>query len=261
MESTLFLRSSPLASLPIRISSPLSATRLTNPNFSSNHSSLSLPNSSYQRPLRHAFSPIVCAVNRFPTPSTNDESDSKIVRGTVGASLVLACVVGIISCGCMMSPKANAISPSKPQALSTPTLMLKPADTVVESKKKPPNVESFKRQAKMLAKCGRDEEVLKPLRKALKDIETRDSEYGEPNYQVEMALVEVLIYLGRYEEAIKCKCLNLSKSSSIKSDARVPLYKGIIYTMLDEKENAMTWWKKFARIVKVESELPLFPPN
>lgn len=45
----------------------------------------------------------------------------------------------------------------------------------------------------MLAKCGRDKEVLKPLRKALKDIETRDPEYGEPNYQVEMALVEVLI--------------------------------------------------------------------
>ena len=84
----------PLASLPIRISSPLSATRLTNPNFSSNHSSLSLPNSSYQRQLRHAFSPVVCAANRFPTPSTNDEGDSKIVRGTVGASLGLACVVG-----------------------------------------------------------------------------------------------------------------------------------------------------------------------
>lgn len=39
------------------------------------------------------------------------------------------------------------------------------------------------------------------------------------------------------------------------------LLQGIIYTTLDEKENAMTWWKKFARIVKVESELPLFPPN
>lgn len=53
----------------------------------------------------------------------------------------------------------------------------------------------LQRQAKMLAKCGRDEEVLKPLRKALKDIETKEPEYGEPNYQVEMALVEVLIYL------------------------------------------------------------------
>uniref|UniRef100_A0A7N2LRJ3 Uncharacterized protein n=1 Tax=Quercus lobata TaxID=97700 RepID=A0A7N2LRJ3_QUELO len=166
MESTLFLRSSPLASLPIRISSPLSATRLTNPNFSSNHSSLSPPNSSYQRPLRHAFSPIVCAVNRFPTPSTNDESKSQ----------------------CNFSVEAKSfIYPE------STTHMLKPADTVVESKKKPPNIESLK--AKMLAKCGRDEEVLKPLRKALKDIETRDPEYGEPNYQVEMALVAIIIYL------------------------------------------------------------------
>ena len=47
----------------------------------------------------------------------------------------------------------------------------------------------------MLAKCGRNEEVLKPLRKALKDIETRAPEYGEPNYQGEMALVAIIIYL------------------------------------------------------------------
>ena len=66
----------------------------------------------------------------------------------------------------------------------------------------------LQRQAKMLAKCGRDKEVLKPLRKALKDIETRDPEYGEPNYQVEMALVEVLIYLVWHKTKFTLKHLN-----------------------------------------------------
>lgn len=53
----------------------------------------------------------------------------------------------------MMSPKANAISPSKPKALSTPTHMLKPADTVVESKKNPPNIESLKVSFSSLFSC------------------------------------------------------------------------------------------------------------
>ena len=112
MESTLFLRYNPLPSMPLCISTPLRATKLTNPNFSSNHSSLSLPNSSYQRPLRHAFSPVSCAINRFPEPSTNEEAggDNKIVRGAIGVTLVLACVLGVISRGCTMSPKANAIA-------------------------------------------------------------------------------------------------------------------------------------------------------
>ena len=114
MESTLFLRNAPLPSVPLqRISSPvnLSAARVTVPNFSLNHLTLSLVNNSLPRPLRHDFSPIVCAVNKFSTHSTNDEGDNKIVRGSVGASLVMACVLGIISCGCWMSPIANAIPP------------------------------------------------------------------------------------------------------------------------------------------------------
>ena len=114
MESTLLLRNAPLPSVPLqRISSPvnLSAARVTVPNFGLNHSTLSLVNNSYPRPLRHDFSPIVCAVNNFSIHSTNDEGDNKIVRGSVGASLVMACVLGIISCGCWMSPIANAIPP------------------------------------------------------------------------------------------------------------------------------------------------------
>ena len=126
MESTLFLRNGPLPSVPLCISFPLSATRLTKPNFSSNHSSLSLPNSSYRRPLRHAISPIFCAVNKFPTPSTNDESKSQ----------------------CNFSVEAKSfIYPE------STTHMLKPADTVVESKKKPPNIESLKVSFSSLFSC------------------------------------------------------------------------------------------------------------
>ncbi|XP_065619653.1 uncharacterized protein LOC136061166 [Quercus suber] len=117
----------------------------------------------------------------------------------------------------------------------------------------------------MLANSGRDEEVLKPLRQALDKAWSEDSKYGDPHYNIEMALVEVLIYLGRYEEAKECRCLKLGlkelRDSRIKSDTRVPLYKGIIYTMLDEKDKAMKSWKEFAKYVEDESEVPLFQPK
>ncbi|XP_030972456.1 uncharacterized protein LOC115992404 isoform X2 [Quercus lobata] len=214
MESTLLLRNAPLPSVPLqRISSPvnLSAARVTVPNFGLNHSTLSLVNNSYPRPLRHDFSPIDCAVNNFSTHSTNDEGDNKIVRGSVGASLVMACVLGIISCGCWMSPIANAIPPwSSRQTVAA------------------------------------DSQKYKQTRQNLRDVD-----------------VEVL--KGRYEEAKECQCLKLGlkelRDLRIKSDTRVPLYKGIIYTMLDEKDKAMNSWKEFAKYVEDESEVPLFQPQ
>nr|XP_023891234.1 uncharacterized protein LOC112003279 [Quercus suber]POE62155.1 hypothetical protein CFP56_73687 [Quercus suber] len=270
MESTLFLRNGPLPSVPLRISSPLSATRLTKPNFSSNHSSLSLPNSSCRRPLRHAFSPIVCAVNKFPTP---DESDNKIVRGTVRVSLVLACVLGIISC--RMSPIANAAtlmtqrkSPNVPSSdfypaggrpamksfLDTSAYM---ASRLTESKKtklfaanKRPSaqdVQALKDEAMELMKSKKADEMVKELEEAYKFFKNDP----EPAFYVEMALVEVLIYLGKYEEALKRKCL---KKPAIKADARVPLYKAIIYTMMNEKEAARECWTVF--IKAIEEGLP-----
>ena len=47
----------------------------------------------------------------------------------------------------------------------------------------------------MQANSGRDEEVLKPLRQALDKAWSEESKYGDPHYNIEMALVEVLIYL------------------------------------------------------------------
>ncbi|KAL4627557.1 hypothetical protein ACB092_05G174000 [Castanea dentata] len=261
MESTLFLRNAPLPRVPLqRISSPvnLSAARVTMPNFGLNHLTLLLANNSYPRPLRHDFSPIVCAVKKFSTHSTNDEDDNKIVRGSIGASLVMACVLGIVSCGCWMSPIANAIPPWSSNNSSRQTAAGSQKHKPL-TRKNLPDVEALKKEAKMLANSGRDEEVLKPLRQALDEARS-DPRYGDTHYNIEMALVEVLIYLGRYEEAKECQCLNLSKEYFIKSDARVPLYKGIIHTMLDEKDKAMACWKKFAKIVGDESGLPLFRP-
>ncbi|KAL4627560.1 hypothetical protein ACB092_05G174200 [Castanea dentata] len=247
MESTLFLRYNPLPSMPLRISSPLSATRLTNPNFSSNYSSLSLPNSSYQRPLRHAFSPVVCAINRFPEPSTNEDAggNNKIVRGAVGVSLVLACVLGVISRGCTMSPKANAIASTllnqrrtssfqKPifypaggkvalQSLFDTTVYVssrlaepskfRPWSTIKRPSAK--DVKAIQTEAMQLIKSGKGDQIVKEFREAYKAVQGDP----EPEFNVEMALVEVLMCLA------------------------------IIYTMLDNKVSAKHCWKEYIRTV------------
>jgi hypothetical protein len=66
----------------------------------------------------------------------NDDDDNKIARGTVGASLVLACVLGIIGCGCKMSnAKAHASTlknqPKKP--VQSPMFYPKGAKPALES--------------------------------------------------------------------------------------------------------------------------------
>lgn len=139
MDSSLCLRYGLLPTLPLRIPSPVKHARLTKPHKSFTLSALPLTNTnnSIYRPPRHGSS-LVCAINGFLKPSTNDgcweiipqsektpsksvchpsgncpninrDDGNKIVRGSVGASLALACVLGIISCGCtMMSPIAIA---------------------------------------------------------------------------------------------------------------------------------------------------------
>ncbi|KAG4956116.1 hypothetical protein AAZX31_15G089700 [Glycine max] len=63
-------------------------------------------------------------------------------------------------------------------------------------------------------------------------------------YEIEMLLVEVLIYKGGkqdLETALKCKCL---KDESLK-DARRPLFKAIIYQMLGSIKEAKQHWDEF----------------
>jgi hypothetical protein len=145
MESSLCLRYGPLPTLPLRIPSPVKPTWLTKPHKSFTLSSLPLTNTnnSIYRPAPRHGSSLVCAINGFPKPSTNDgcweiippskgvrhqsencpnsrDDGKKIVRGSVGASLALACVLGIISGGStMMSPIAIAIVKNQKSQITT----------------------------------------------------------------------------------------------------------------------------------------------
>ncbi|KAI9121062.1 hypothetical protein K1719_008095 [Acacia pycnantha] len=82
---------------------------------------------------------------------------------------------------------------------------------------------------------------------AVEQLKKAEKEHsGNPHeaYEIGMLLVELLIYEGKYEEALSSDCL---KHEEI-SDARRPLYKAIIYIMLGNDEIAEKCWEGFNEI-------------
>lgn len=107
------------------------AASIARPYSSFRPSSLSLSSeaSTYRTLLRHAFSsPVICALDKPSTPSPNYDKDNgkKIVRVVGGASVVLACVLGIINCNYNFSPRAIAASIYDPTSL----VLSKPKDAL-----------------------------------------------------------------------------------------------------------------------------------
>jgi hypothetical protein len=69
---------------------------------------------------------VICALDKPSTPSPNYDKDNgkKIVRVVGGASVALACVLGIINCNYNFSPRAIAASIYAPLVLSKPKAAL-----------------------------------------------------------------------------------------------------------------------------------------
>ncbi|XP_058092309.1 uncharacterized protein LOC131238715 isoform X2 [Magnolia sinica] len=59
-----------------------------------------------------------------------------------------------------------------------------------------------------------------------------------------MLVVEMLIYMGEYEEALKRKCLRDQEIW----DARQPLYKTVIQVLLGHDKDAEEYWNEFQKI-------------
>ncbi|CAK7350216.1 unnamed protein product [Dovyalis caffra] len=194
----------------------------------------------------HVFRPIICASARSPTPSRNEKNcDNKIVRAAVGASVALACAFGIIGGNFRMNPNAIAgpkeLYQKAPQVEEHPSSLGKLAlesfldvtsdlastGTVVPFApfEPPPSpsaeeVKNIKKDAVRLMIYGKDEEAVRYLQEAYEKYWNDP----EPAYNVEMALVEILIYQHKYEQALNCNCLN-DDNQLRPSDARVFLYK------------------------------------
>ncbi|KAJ8760794.1 hypothetical protein K2173_021832 [Erythroxylum novogranatense] len=238
------------------------------PRFNIDRTSFPMIGNSIRFPLRYVSNPVVCALEKPSTPSGNGKNDKKILKGVLKTSIAFACALGIINASLKMNRRAIAgpreLYQKAPPAVSYPLAgrialksLLDITAMLSSSKEEPPSttfrlpsrpsmldVENIKMQAVVLMRYGKAEEAVGFLQKA----------YGiykddpEPAYNVEMALVEVLICQGKYKAALECKCLQ--DDYSLPSDARVPLYKAILYTMLNQKEEAGKCWDEYAESVK-----------
>ncbi|CAH8264720.1 unnamed protein product [Arabidopsis lyrata] len=89
--------------------------------------------------------------------------------------------------------------------------------------KENPDFGLLQRDIVKMEMSGKEANGVELLKKALE--KARKEGKGHEAYEIEMLLVEMLIYLGNIEEASKCKCLE----DEVITDARRPLYQSIIH--------------------------------
>ncbi|KAF3449931.1 hypothetical protein FNV43_RR06010 [Rhamnella rubrinervis] len=300
MDPALCLRYGSLPSLPLRFkyTNMSTATRLlTKPHFSFNPSPLSFSNGSVLRQAHQTFGRhVVYALDRFSIPSKEDHckgNDNVIVRGTFGASLVMACVVAIMGSRAIAAPPKSlamdqysvdlndeVISPfgakGALKSLFAVGVKLATSDDTKEDhgifrrlkKRKPskfdeapkmPSIEQIaglKTEAVKLIKAGKNEEAENQLRNVYENAKDKHWNYlNESAYFAQMALVEILMAQGKYSEASKCECLKIPEGGQliVPSDGRFYLYKAIISTMMNDTKEAKTWWQKFTEEVVCQS--------
>ncbi|CAL1403139.1 unnamed protein product [Linum trigynum] len=235
---------------------------------------------------------IVCAKGKWSMPWRDEKKQSKCRDGNEGKlevvrSFVLACAlgVGIIGVSLMRRDRVAMAGPRElyqkaPQSspvggagyslggrtalrslLDVPKLMasskVEPFQVEFELPYSPSTAEviPIKMHAVKLMAHGQSEAAVKFLRDAVYLYKNRKD--NEPAYNVGMVLVEILICQGKYKEALECNSLN--EHQRLPSDGRFPLYKAIIYTMLDNKVEAKKWWEQYIEAVEQGIELPQDP--
>ncbi|VVB02061.1 unnamed protein product [Arabis nemorensis] len=265
---------------------PLPFSKLTSthkPTLRSQNTFHSFPSNGRQSGRLFIRSPITVAKS---SSKSDDHSDKKLPRPlkmVAGASLALACALSIFGFKIknMSYTAAAAVHPSaadmiisgKPTAATTSgpgmtsplpakyalrslfevSSMLASAKPIPSQRsfnlQKLPSlpskedIDSIKMEAVRRMKEGKCEEAVQLLR----DANMRYKNEPEADFNVQMALVEILILLERYQEAGEYSCLN-DENAQI-SDVRIPLYKAIIYTMLDKDTEAKQCWKEFRKSI------------
>ncbi|AES64177.1 putative tetratricopeptide-like helical domain-containing protein [Medicago truncatula] len=96
--------------------------------------------------------------------------------------------------------------------------------------------------AEKLEMSGSEDSAVEVLERAVEKAENANKPHEV--YEIEMFLVEMLIYKGELDRALNRTCL---KDDSLK-DARRPLYKAIIYQMKGNTEKADECWNEFLTV-------------
>ncbi|KAJ0018733.1 hypothetical protein Pint_09968 [Pistacia integerrima] len=119
------------------------------------------------------------------------------------------------------------------------TLEAAEADLKDLLKEEQPDFKKLQRTVAKLEMSGKEADAVRILEKAVQNSRSLKKEHEA--YELEMLLVELLIYKGDFQKVLGCKCLDEEIS-----DARRPLYKAIVHIMLEHpRESAESCWKEF----------------
>ncbi|XP_042381053.1 uncharacterized protein LOC121973759 [Zingiber officinale] len=97
---------------------------------------------------------------------------------------------------------------------------------------------------------GKEKEAIELLEAALKKAKEQQAcEHTHEVHELELLLVEMYIYKGDYEKALSFQCLKREDVSS--ADARAPLYRAVIYILMNDKERAKKSYDMFKEVRSV----------
>ncbi|KAL5577234.1 hypothetical protein UlMin_018933 [Ulmus minor] len=111
----------------------------------------------------------------------------------------------------------------------------------------------LQRNVAKMEMSGNEDKAIEILEKALK--RAKKDEKTLDDYEIEMLIVEALIYKGEFDKAQNRKCLD---DRRISADARRALYKAIILMAKGEKLQARKNWEEF---VEIRRHFDDFPPS
>lgn len=202
----------------------------------------------------HALvSPLVHAQHDGKGDGGDGKTTRKIISSepaaTLGASFVLACALGIFFFGSMLVASPRTAVANAPSSTTGDVIYTRSGYQVIHEFMAdvvflgtPTTVPRLKERALMKMKEGMShEEVLKQMKIAAMSLDTGPAE----QYDLEMALVEILILQGKYEEALKYKCLDETMENPRSDLIRRSFYRAIIHTELKNKNEAYDAWKLF----------------
>ncbi|KHN25900.1 uncharacterized protein LOC114412673 [Glycine soja] len=235
--------------------------------------------------VTRSFGHVNCMLERFISmPSENEGSGNRILRGVAAASLVLTCVLGLFSfSGKNMNPKLTTaygngleFPISKPQGrFALKSLLEIPKDEELADTQnkmrsnfsvRGPSQQEVK-NLKWLA-IGLSSQSPDRRREAQKTLEEQyNCESGEPEQNLELAMVELLMFQGEFDKArdrlddiirkiSKVQPSGMSKlyKTAVQENnmyeklrlARLILYKAIVHTVLgSEQKEREQWWNAF----------------
>ncbi|XP_015942928.1 uncharacterized protein LOC107468187 [Arachis duranensis] len=162
-----------------------------------------------------------------PRPTNDDD-----VRSYLAADIVHSGALARQRLEDFKAAKAN------PETLDKAEKLL---ETLLE--REHPDLVMLQKTVAKLEMSGREDSAVEILTRAIKG--ANDVNKSHEAYEFEMLLVEMLIYKGKFEEALKCTCLE----DEFLKDARRPLYKAMIQEMLGKRDDALASWDQYVQVI------------